>query len=137
MKRPQSDASLTLLITFGVLIATIGIILHYAMPERYEKIDMLPIIVGGAMAYFGALWKDPDRAAKAGEGVTHAGREIVDSVKILRTGGKNDPVVAIEKTRPVDDPNAEQTVRVTVEKPGAPSAPTATPIPPEVGPDGV
>lgn len=110
MKRPQSNSPAnTLLIVFGIAIATIGIVLRYALPDRYGKIDVLPIIVGGAMAYFGALWKDPNRAKRAGDGVTHVAGDLVHSYTELRTGNrKTDPVVRIDTTASVDTPAPDE-----------------------------
>lgn len=124
MKRLKSEAGNNLLIVIGVLLMVATVVLHWTLPERFEKVEVLPLIVGGTLAYFGALWKDPDRARKAGDGVTHAGADVVDSVVRLRTGKEQSaPVVEIEKSHPVDDPTAEPTTKVTVVNPGAPSAP--------------
>lgn len=90
MSRPQRAFGLTLLVVFGVLLASSGIILHYAWPVRYAKIEMVPIIVGFAVALFAAYWMDPDRAKAATEGVTHAGHEVVDSAVALREGRPKD-----------------------------------------------
>lgn len=139
MKRPRTNSGLNLLIVFGILLATVGIMLHFWRPERYERIDMIPIVVGFILAFFGALWKDPERAAYAGEKITSAGASVVESFVKLRTGkGPNAPVVEVTKTKPVDDPTAEPTVEVKVTTPGVPSTDPATPLEPGAGgPDGL
>jgi hypothetical protein len=122
MKRPRSNFALNMLILWGVILGSIGIVLHYWEPTKYEKLHTLPVVVGFAMAVFGAFWKDPARAQRATHGVTEAGGEVVKSVVALRLGKRaNDPVVEVAKSRPADDPDAQPTVEVKVTQPGAPS----------------
>jgi hypothetical protein len=119
MKRPRTNFGLNLLITFGILLASMGVILHFAMPEKYDSIELIPIAVGFTFAYFGALWKDPERAKQAGEAVTHAGAEIAETSRVWRGGNRpHDPVVDVTKRTPIDDPNAEPTVEVSVKQVG-------------------
>jgi len=128
MKRPHSPFGLTLLIVLGVAIAIAGVILHLALPAKYERVELIPIGVGFGLALFGAYWMDPDRARKAATGVTHAAGDLVHSYVELRTGDrKTDPVVRVEKTSPADDPEAPSEVKVSVTQAGGSPAPiTAT-----------
>lgn len=135
MKRPRSPLGLQLMILLGIALAVAGVILHLALPEAYERVEILPIVVGFALALAGAYWMDPERADKLRRGVTEAGADVVHSVTELRTGKRRtDPVVTVEKTTPADaPPGAEPTVKVIVEQQGASSDPiegvTETPAP--------
>jgi hypothetical protein len=128
MKRPRSPFGLKLLIILGVALSVTGVVLHLALPEKYERVELLPIGVGFTLALAGAYWLDPDRADKLRRGVTEAGADVVHSVVELRTGDRRtDPVVRVEKSTPVDDPTATPAVKVTVSQEGGSQAPiTAT-----------
>lgn len=137
MKRPQSAVGLQLLIVLGIAIAIAGVILHLALPAKYERVEIIPIVVGFALALFGAYWMDPERARRATEGVTHAGAEVVHSYVELRTGDrKTDPVVRVEKTSPADDPDAPSEVKVSVtQQGGSPSPMSELELPPPEPPE--
>jgi hypothetical protein len=124
MKRPNSRVGLQLLIVLGVAIACAGVVLHLALPAKYERVEIIPIMVGFALALFGAYWMDPDRAKRAADGVTHAGAEVVHSYTELRTGRrKEDPVITVEKTTPAGNPEATPAVKVTVTQEGGAPGP--------------
>lgn len=142
MTRPRNPIALQLLIVLGVGLAVAGVVLHLALPAKYERVEIIPLAVGFAIALFAAAWLDPDRAKKAARAVTEAGGEVVHSVVELRTGDrKTDPVVRIEKTAPADAPDAPQAVRVTVTQEGgapgpilpAPDEPPTGGFPPHEG----
>lgn len=118
MKRPESEFGLNILIVAGILVVFAGIVLHWTLPERFERIEVLPIIVGMALSLFGASWKDPNRARRAAGVVTESGRRVVKSYVELRTGkGAKDPTIRVEKTVDPAAPDAppEVTVQVTAQ----------------------
>lgn len=122
----------TLFLVLGVAILCSGIVLHLALPARYERVELIPVVVGAAIALFAAYWMDPPRAKGAAEVVTEAGGKIVHSAVEFRTGqSEHDPVVRIEKTSDPTQPEKpdEVTVSVTSEA-GAPNAapPPAEPL---------
>jgi hypothetical protein len=90
MKRPASQFGCKLLIVLGVAIVCAAVMLHLALPARYERIEIIPLVVGFAMALAGAAWLDPDRAKQTARVVTEAGEEVVHSVTELRLGTRHD-----------------------------------------------
>lgn len=115
MKRPRSEFALNLLIALGVFIALMGIVLHWWLPERYEKVEILPVAIGFAIALYCATWKDPNRSRRSAELVTDVGGKVVDSWTRLRTGkGKGAPIVDIVKKSDPSDPSAPPTTTVAV-----------------------
>lgn len=137
IRRPRTEFGLNMLIILGVILASTGVVLHFALPHKYDTIELLPIIVGFTMAYFGALWKDPDRAARAGHTIAHVGAELVESARVWRGGSrKGDPVVEVTKRTNLEDPEAEPQVEVTVKHVGD-LAPGALPEPEPPAPPAV
>lgn len=131
MKRPRSEFALNLLIALGILIALTSIILHWALPRQYEKVEIIPIVVGFAISLYCATWKDPNRSRRSADVVTEVGGKVVDSWTRMRTGKRRgDPVVDIVKRSDPTHPDAPATttVAVTTEEGGAPATPpTAAP----------
>jgi hypothetical protein len=118
MTRPDSNFGCKLLIVVGLTIACAGIVLHLALPARYERVELIPLVFGVGLALFGAAWLDPNRSQASARVVNEAGGRFVHSVVELRTG-----------TRGTDE-SPDVTVSVTSEG-SAPSAPAA--IPPSSG----
>jgi hypothetical protein len=130
-RTPKPTYGLDLLLVLGITLVTVGIVLHWVAPERYENVDLLPIIVGFVIALMAAYFKDPDRTRGGATLVADVGGRVVHSAVEFRTGERGtDPVVRIEKTSDPAAPEQPQSVTVSVtSEGGAPGTPVATPAP--------
>jgi hypothetical protein len=133
MKRPRTNFGLVILIVIGVALMTGGVVLHWALPAQYERVEIIPIGVGLVIALFAAIWIDPNRALMAARGVTETTGAVVRQYREYRTGDrKGDPVVAVEKTTDPANPDAGDAVKVTVttNAPGTAAVPVTDSAPP-------
>jgi hypothetical protein len=123
----QHQTGAKVLATIGVLILVAGLVLHWWRPDVY-RLEMLPIIIGSALAFAGFYAMDP-AASKDGGGFF-----VDQSVKILgaiRLGRRaSDPVVAVPASVP-----AAASASDGVAAPAAPAQPVA-PVPPFTLPGG-
>lgn len=124
MRRPRSNFGLIVLVIVGIAIGLAGIILHLAIPERYDRVELVPIVVGFGLALYAATWIDPRRSKLSTEVVTEAGRKVAHTITEVRRGERRtDPVIRVDTITDPDHPEAppEVAVRVTQAGDTAPS----------------
>lgn len=128
MKRPRSNLGLAILIIIGVVVGLAGIVLHMVIPERYDRVEVIPIVVGFGLALYAATWIDPRRSKLSAEVVTEAGRRVARTITEVRRGDrKTDPVIRVDAITDPERPEVPPEVAIHVTQAGdADSTPAST-----------